>query len=124
MLLKSGAEQPIRPLISIINGSNLNRAMNGSNMYALRFDPNRLYRDEQLNWSLCTRSIRSYSTASSDPSIFHRAFSEAFPQASKCEVFHGLGWADIINYLIYLTHHKFIINWANSIQRLSIGVLG
>lgn len=48
-----------------------------------------------------------------------------FHKHLNCEVFHGLGWADIINYLIYLTmtHHKFIINWANSIQRFSIGVL-
>lgn len=44
-----GAEHPIRPLILTIDGSDLCQAIDGSDLYALRFNLSRLCRDERLD---------------------------------------------------------------------------
>lgn len=62
-ILQSGAEQLIRPLILAIDDSDLNKTMDGSDLYALIFDLSLPCRDERLNWLLCNRSTGSYSTA-------------------------------------------------------------
>lgn len=43
----SGAERPIRQFITGINDLDLDLIMNGSDLYALRFNPNRSCRYEQ-----------------------------------------------------------------------------
>lgn len=47
-ILYSGAKRSIQPFISKIGGSNLDRAMYHSDVYALRFNLSRLCRDEQV----------------------------------------------------------------------------
>lgn len=46
-------------IISTIDSLNLNRAIDGSNLYVLIFDPNRLYWDEQPDQLLCTELLNN-----------------------------------------------------------------
>lgn len=47
--------RPIRPFISAIDVSDLNRAMDDSDLYAFGFNPSRLCRDEQPDRPLGAR---------------------------------------------------------------------
>lgn len=49
---QEGAERLIRPFISANDGSNLNQVMNYSDLYALKFNPDRQCRDERPRHSL------------------------------------------------------------------------